>query len=97
MSSAVKLSTELVESARHESRVYSRSMTQQIEHWARIGRAVERTGVLASRIHSALKAELAFDELTTEERVVVLAELEALTHAPDGNADLAAALASGER
>jgi hypothetical protein len=37
----VKLSNELVESARRESTSTDRSITGQIEHWAKIGRSVE--------------------------------------------------------
>src|SRR5438094_9951242 len=37
----VKLSDELVESAREEAATTDRSITGQIEHWAKIGRSVE--------------------------------------------------------
>ncbi|HRP04935.1 MAG TPA: hypothetical protein PLV87_08495 [Opitutaceae bacterium] len=37
----VKLSGELVEEARSSARLFHRSLTGQIEHWAAIGRAVE--------------------------------------------------------
>ena len=96
MGRAVKLSDELVESARHESNIYSRSMTQQIEHWARIGRAIERSGAVShDRVRSALVAELAFDELGTEERAVVLGALERKVFRPRGDAGLAAELREG--
>lgn len=93
MPTAVKLSDELVESARGESSLWSRSMTQQIEHWARIGRALERSGsVDVGRLRAALRAEVAFDELSAEERVVVLGELEQAVFQPEGDAALAAKL-----
>ena len=77
MAGAVKLSDDLIEAARRESRVWSRSMTQQIEYWARIGRAIERTGAIShDRVRAALTAELAFDELTTPERMAALGQLE---------------------
>lgn len=41
MGMPVKLSDELVESARGEAATAERSITGQIEHWARIGRSVE--------------------------------------------------------
>jgi len=41
---AVKLSDELVERAREEAEASDRSITSQIEHWARLGQKVE--GVL---------------------------------------------------
>ena len=37
----IKLSGELVEEARRSARLFHRSLTGQIEHWATIGRAVE--------------------------------------------------------
>lgn len=97
MGRAVKLSDELVESARHESKIYSRSMTQQIEHWARIGRAAERTEAFSNdRIRTALQAELDFDELNTEEKLAYLSELERSIHMPNGDRDLAKRLANDE-
>jgi hypothetical protein len=41
MGMPVKLSDELVESARQEAASTDRSITGQIEHWAKIGRSVE--------------------------------------------------------
>lgn len=37
----IKLSGELVEEARNSARLFHRSLTGQIEHWAAIGRAIE--------------------------------------------------------
>lgn len=96
MGRAVKLSDELVESARYESEIYSRSMTQQIEHWARIGRAVERTGAYGDRVRAALQADLEFDALTAEEKLSYLSQLERQIHMPSGDRDLAKRLAADE-
>lgn len=41
MASAVRVSEELVQEARKYSRIDHRSVTGQIEHWARIGKCVE--------------------------------------------------------
>ena len=41
MTTAIKLSDDLVEQARRHGRVYSRSAPKQIEYWSRIGRIVE--------------------------------------------------------
>jgi hypothetical protein len=38
----VKLSSQLVDSAREVSQLADRSITAQVEHWARLGRAAER-------------------------------------------------------
>ncbi|MDR1990690.1 MAG: ParD-like family protein [Acidobacteriaceae bacterium] len=70
----VKLSDELVESARSEAVHTDRSITGQIEHWAKLGRSVEtalhhhelkalkrspRTVPLTSEAHHAMQAALA--------------------------------------
>jgi hypothetical protein len=89
MPSALKLSDDLVSSARNEGRVASRSATQQVEHWARVGRMVERAGALDTRrLRAALQADLALDELAPRERLAVLGEMEALVFRPEGDADL---------
>ena len=41
MTTAVRVSSELVKEARIYSRVDKRSVTGQIEHWARIGKCAE--------------------------------------------------------
>lgn len=41
MATAVRISEELAEEARKFSRVDHRSLTGQIEHWARIGKCAE--------------------------------------------------------
>jgi hypothetical protein len=95
MASAVKLSDELVNAARRASRTWSRSMTQQIEHWARIGRAVERGGhVSLERIRAALEAQVEFDTLNADERLTVLGELERAVFDPRGDERLTRALRS---
>ena len=41
MGTSLKLSDDLVNEARHEAEAADRSLTSQIEHWARLGRSVE--------------------------------------------------------
>ena len=41
MSTAVKISDELVAKARVQSKVFKRSVAGQIEYWARIGQTIE--------------------------------------------------------
>ena len=85
MSTAVKLSEDLVASARAESKDMNRSMTQQIEHWARIGRALEHMpGVTLDNVRHALNASMAFDALCAEERALALGELERMMVEPKG-------------
>ncbi len=77
MPSAIKLSDQFVGLARGEGKVMGRSIAGQVEHWARLGRAVERApGFDYGRVRSALAAQTGFDDLTADERAVALAELE---------------------
>ena len=64
MGMPVKLSDELVESARAEAADTDRSITGQIEHWAKIGRSVE--AVLGHKEVQALKRspQAAFTDTT---------------------------------
>src|SRR5437763_5920977 len=41
MGTSLKLSDDIVNEARHEAEAADRSLTSQIEHWARLGRRVE--------------------------------------------------------
>src|ERR1700675_1686613 len=84
MPSAIKLSPEFVDLARGEGRVMGRSIAGQVEHWARLGRAVERApGFAYERVHAALSAQTSVDDLTADEQGVALAELEDyLEHLP---------------
>ncbi len=96
MATTVKLSEDLVKAARRASRTSSRTMSQQIEHWARIGRAVERGGhVSLERIRGALEAQVEFDTLNAAERLTVLGELERAVFDPRGDERLTHALRSG--
>lgn len=77
MASAIKLSDTFVEIARNEGRVMGRSIAGQVEHWARLGRAVERApGFSYDRVHAALSARTSIDDLTADEHAVALAALE---------------------
>ncbi len=76
MGMPVKLSDELVASARKEAASSDRSITGQIEHWARIGRSVET--VLRHQDVQALKGPPADAALTVPARRAVQAVLERL-------------------
>jgi hypothetical protein len=56
--------------------LFSRKASQQIEHWANLGRTLEALPTVnLQQVRSALRAEMDFDALTTEERAVHLAHL----------------------
>jgi hypothetical protein len=76
MGMPVKLSDELVASARIEAASTDRSITGQIEHWAKIGRSVET--VLRHEDVQALKRSPTDATLTVPARRAVQAVLEKL-------------------
>jgi hypothetical protein len=73
MGMPVKLSDELVESAREEAANTDRSITGQIEHWAKIGRSVET--VLRYQEVQTLKRSPLNAALTTATRRAIQAAL----------------------
>jgi hypothetical protein len=73
-----RFAADLVESATVEGARQSRSSKQQLDHWARVGRAVsEHHSAARRRVEAALAGELELTELTGPERVVLNAELDA--------------------
>lgn len=55
MPAAIKLSDQFVDLARGEGQVMGRSIAGQVEHWARLGRAVERSpGFAYERVRAVL-------------------------------------------
>lgn len=72
-----RVAADLFEAAAVEGARQSRSAKQQIDHWARVGRAVSMTQTAARRrVEAALAGELPERELTAEERAVFSAELD---------------------
>lgn len=86
-----RFSADLVEAALVEGARQSRSARQQLDHWARVGRAVtsiESAG--RSRVEAALAGRLPMGRLSAEEMVVVNAEIsvaieESLAHSRYGD------------
>lgn len=73
-----RFAADLVDSAAAEGARQSRSTKQQLDHWARVGRAVSSQHTAARRrVEAALAGELATSELTVEEGVVFNAEISA--------------------
>mgnify|MGYP001553740239 CR=1 FL=1 len=72
MAKSVKFADDaFVEDARTASEIQSRSLAGQITHWARIGRAIERSGAFdQTKIARVLAGEMETTELTTEEKAV---------------------------
>lgn len=73
-----RVSVDLLESAAVEGARQSRSAKQQLDHWARVGRAVSMHGTVARRrVEAALVGTTQMSDLSADERKVVNAELDA--------------------
>lgn len=73
-----RVAADLMDAAAVEGRRQSRSAKQQLDHWARVGRAVSaQTSAARRRVEAALAGELDERELSAQERVVFDAELDA--------------------
>jgi len=69
MAKALKISDDDYEILREAAAVNSRSLSGQLEHWMRIGRAVERDpSITYSRIEQALRGLLSAGELSDDEQ-----------------------------
>src|ERR1700712_3801159 len=72
-----RIAADLFDSAAFEGKRQSRSAKQQLDHWARVGRAVSmRQTAARRRVEAALAGDVPERELTTEERTVFNAELD---------------------
>lgn len=73
--SPARIDDELYASAKLAGSVQSRSASQQVAHWARIGREIEASGsITATEIHEVLAGSNSYDALTPEEQAEVRAE-----------------------
>lgn len=80
---SVKLNRAFVSEARREAELLQRSVGGQIEHWARLGRAIENaSGFSIQRVRQALQGELALENLPPAEQDAVFDELSAMFDAP---------------
>jgi len=77
-STSVRIEADLYEAAKVTGSRESRSAAQQIDYWARLGRHVSLPGTAARmRIEAAVAGELDFRDLSSEERTVANAEIDA--------------------
>jgi hypothetical protein len=73
-----RFAADLVDSAAAEGARQSRSAKQQLDHWARVGRAVSSQHSAARRrVEAALAGDLELGDLSVEEGVVFNAEIAA--------------------
>ena len=72
--SVTRIDDDMFESARQYGAAMSRSASQQITHWARIGRELEAaSGVSPRDIANVLSGEGEYDRLSAEQQAVVRA------------------------
>lgn len=77
MGMPVKLSDVLVEVARTEAKITNRSITAQVEHWAKLGRAVELAldhSDLLNLIRSEGDLDIAFADSAKKKDILALLE-----------------------
>jgi hypothetical protein len=73
-----RFAADLLDSAAVEGARHSRSAKQQLDHWARVGRTVSAYHSTARRrVEAAVAGTLAMTELSSEERLVANAEMDA--------------------
>jgi hypothetical protein len=89
-----RFAADLLDSAAAEGARQSRSAKQQLDHWARVGRAVSsRQSAARRRVEAALAGELELAELSDEEGVVFNAEITAAIEENVANSDYGRELA----
>jgi hypothetical protein len=73
--SPARIDDDLYASAKIAGAVQSRSASQQVAHWARIGREIEASASISTRdVAEVLAGSRAYDDLTPKEQAVVRAE-----------------------
>lgn len=90
-----RVAADLFEAAAAEGARQSRSAKQQLDHWARVGRAVSTQHTASRRrVEAALAGTIDVDALNTEEGVVFNAEIAAAVEESLARTDYGAVLAT---
>lgn len=90
-----RVAADLFEAAAAEGALQSRSAKQQLDHWARVGRAVSTQHTASRRrVEAALAGEIDVDALNIEEGVVFNAEIAAAVQENLARTNYGAVLAS---
>jgi len=88
--SPTRIDDDVFESARYFGAMMSRSASQQITHWARIGRELETAAsVSLHEVAKVLTGQGSYDQLGAEEQAVIRAEWSELIEARIERLDLA--------
>ncbi|MFV8051873.1 TA system antitoxin ParD family protein [Mycobacterium sp. 48b] len=90
-----RFAADLIDSAAAEGARQSRSAKQQLDHWARVGRAVSsRHSAARRKVEAALAGDIPLRELTAEEGAVFDAEIAASIEESLARADYGKTLAA---
>src|SRR5690349_24970170 len=90
-----RFAADLFDSAAAEGARQHRSAKQQLDHWARVGRAVSsRHSAARQKVETALAGQLALADLSEEQGVVFNAEVSAAIQESLAEADYGQVLAS---
>lgn len=89
----MRVSQDLFKAAKAAGDLHSRSATQQLDYWARIGRALETApGVTRDAVTRVLTGELAYDDVPVEAQAIVRTHWDAQIAGDLGALDLTAEL-----
>lgn len=90
---ATRFAADLFRSATVEGKLQSRSAKQQLDHWARLGRAIANQQSVARRkVEAALSGEISTAALSDEEAAVFNAEIAVSIEERIAAADIGAGL-----
>lgn len=83
MPQSIKIPDDEMSSVRREAVLSSRSISGQVTHWLRIGRAIERAPDFSyARVLAALEGRIGPDALKGEEQEIYIADLLAASEGP---------------
>ena len=89
-SDSVRLPATLLELARDAGELEHRSIPNQLEYWARIGRTVaESPSVRGDTIRALIKSGRTFDELNEAQKIVIVTDADTYFETLDGDLELA--------
>ena len=84
----IKIHSTLLDAARDEAALQDRSISGQVSHWMKIGRAIERSGSFSyDHIREALVGARSPDELTGDEQIVWFALSDEDINTPNSDVD----------
>lgn len=98
MSAPTRIDDDLFAAAQQIGPLQSRSAAQQVNHWARIGRALETAnGVSQRRVNEVLAGSRDYDDLSDEEQAFIRAEWAERIESTRNSLNLAAEFAAAGR